>query len=298
MRKTKQTHCPVHFGVFDFDRNGGHLYRDGIRIHLQPQASTLLDLLLDHPNEVVTREEIRNRLWPGQEAGEFDSRINFEVKQIRDALRDDPHNPVCIETIPRLGYRFIGQMNVADESQSTSETGMGTFKNAQDGKPLGRAAWESGLQGRRWFRAFAIAGITSVIMLGTLAVRAHIISRPVITSVTPILPQPNQTIVIRGHGMGIHTNFTNVDTPFLSIRDKTAGWAAGRIVDRNFDEVTLTVASWTDSEIVVTGFGGAYGRGYWRFNPGDMIQIAVWNPQSTVGPTTFDLQITNSSGLQ
>jgi hypothetical protein len=113
---------------------------------------------------------------------------------------------------------------------------------------------------------------------------------PEIALVTPILPRPDQTIIIRGHDLGWFTPFTALDTPFLAIRDNTAHWAAGRIIDRNPDAVTLSVAKGNDSEIVITGFSGKYGQGNWKLQPGDEIDLAVWNPQTGAGPGIFHLR--------
>lgn len=118
---------------------------------------------------------------------------------------------------------------------------------------------------------------------------------PVVTFVTSILPLPEEGFVIIGRGFGIHTAYTNQDTPYLAIRDKTARWAAGRIIATNWDEVTLSVASWTDSEIVVTGFSGAYGTQGWKLSVGDEIEIAVWNPQTHAGPGTYRLHVSAES---
>jgi len=115
--------------------------------------------------------------------------------------------------------------------------------------------------------------------------------RPVISSISLIEPRPNQVIVIKGQGLGVHTYYANGDTPFLAIRDKTSHWAAGRLIPENWDEVTLNVASWTDSEIVVTGFAGAYGQHWWKLSPGDEIEVAVWNPQTQAGPATYELTV-------
>jgi excisionase family DNA binding protein len=112
---------------------------------------------------------------------------------------------------------------------------------------------------------------------------------PEISSVTPILPRPDQTIVIKGHDFGWYTSFSGLDTPFLAIRNITGHWAAGRIIDLNPDDVTLSVAKWTDSEIVITGFSGKYGQENWKLQPGDGIDVAVWNPQTGTGPGIFHL---------
>jgi hypothetical protein len=115
---------------------------------------------------------------------------------------------------------------------------------------------------------------------------------PVITTVTAIGPIRDQPIRIVGHGFGVHTGYRNQDTPYLAIRDNTAHWAAGRIIPVNWDEVTLNVASWTDSEIIVTGFSGAYGKRGWKLSVGDEIEVAVWNPQTRAGPGIYHLRVT------
>ena len=93
----------------------------------------------------------------------------------------------------------------------------------------------------------------------------------------------------------MHTPYKNADTPFLAIRDKTARWAAGRIIPQNWDEVTLDVKSWEDTQIELSGFSGSYGSGDWRLTTGDEIEIAVWNPQSGHGPATYRTVVTIAS---
>jgi len=110
---------------------------------------------------------------------------------------------------------------------------------------------------------------------------------PHITSVTPILPRPDQMIIIKGRDFGWYTAFDGLDSPFLAIRDITGKWAAGRIIDRNQDDVTLSVAKWSDSEIVITRLSGKYGQQNWKLQLGDGIDIAVWNPQTGAGPGIF-----------
>jgi hypothetical protein len=114
---------------------------------------------------------------------------------------------------------------------------------------------------------------------------------PAISSVSAIEPKANQVIVIKGQRLGVHTYYANGDTAYIAIRDQTARWAAGRIIPQNWDEVTLNVAHWTNSEIVVTGFAGAYGQHWWKLTPGDEIEVAIWNPQTQAGPATYHLTV-------
>ena len=150
-------------------------------------------------------------------------------------------------------------------------------------------------QGGVLARRFTVAGVAlAVALLAGLAISGHEGNgtvTPFITSVTSIGPAPDQRIVIMGRGFGTHTPYENQDSGYLAIRDTTAHWAAGRITPTNWDEVTLSVASWTDSEIVVTGFSGAYGTKGWKLGVGDEIEVAVWNPQTHAGPGIYHLNV-------
>jgi TolB-like protein/DNA-binding winged helix-turn-helix (wHTH) protein len=98
----------LRFGTFEVDVPAGELRKNGLKLKLQEQPFQVLCLLLEHPGEVVTREELRSRLWPGDTFGDFDHGVNAAIKRVRDALGDPPDNPRFIETLPRRGYRFIG----------------------------------------------------------------------------------------------------------------------------------------------------------------------------------------------
>jgi Tol biopolymer transport system component/DNA-binding winged helix-turn-helix (wHTH) protein len=97
----------VRFGVFEANRTTGELRKSGVRIRLQDQPFQILLMLLDHPGEVVTREEIQGRLWPDGTFVEFEHSIGTAIKKLRQALGDDADTPRYIETLPRRGFRFI-----------------------------------------------------------------------------------------------------------------------------------------------------------------------------------------------
>jgi hypothetical protein len=115
----------------------------------------------------------------------------------------------------------------------------------------------------------------------------HETTAPVITSVSAIPPQPVQTILIKGNGFGTVAPYISENSPYLAIGDNTARMEAGHVGDA----VTLNVARWTDTEIEVTGFGGAYGMGTWVLNAGDHITVRVWNAQTGTGPAAYDLVV-------
>ncbi len=97
----------IRFGVFELDRRAGELRRKGVRIKLQDQPFRLLLFLLDHPGEIVTREELRERLWAPGTYVDFEHSLGTAVNKIRGALADSAENPRFLETVPRRGYRFI-----------------------------------------------------------------------------------------------------------------------------------------------------------------------------------------------
>ncbi len=104
------------FDVFEVDLRSGELRKPGSKIRLQDKPFQILTILLDHPGEVVTREELRKRLWPDDTFVDFEHSINTAVKRLREALGDDADHPRFIETIPRRGYRFIAPVDVGAPS--------------------------------------------------------------------------------------------------------------------------------------------------------------------------------------
>jgi TolB-like protein/DNA-binding winged helix-turn-helix (wHTH) protein/Tfp pilus assembly protein PilF len=98
----------VAFGPFTLDLKSGDLRKFGYRIKLQPKSFLVLQALLLSAGEMVTREDLKTRLWPENTFVEFESSLNVAVRRLREALSDDAQNPIYIETVPRNGYRFIG----------------------------------------------------------------------------------------------------------------------------------------------------------------------------------------------
>jgi len=99
------------FGIFQGNSATGELLRRGVRVKLQEQPFDLLLLLLENAGEIVTRESVRQRLWPVNTFVEFDASLSVAVGKLRDALGDDANNPRFIETVPRRGYRFIAPVH-------------------------------------------------------------------------------------------------------------------------------------------------------------------------------------------
>ena len=121
----KQTVQPIRrfkFGVFEADLRTGELTKLGKRVRLQEQPFQLLAMLLEKPGELVTREELRDRLWP-KTIVDFDHGLNKAISKVREALGDSAENPRVIETVARRGYRFLADVVVVHDGQRETIAG-------------------------------------------------------------------------------------------------------------------------------------------------------------------------------
>ena len=124
MEDTIQRTTSVRFASFELDVRSRELCHDGKRIRLQEQPFEILRLMLERPGDVVTREELQQRLWPDGTFVDYEHSLNAAVKRLRAALGDDADNPKFVETLPRRGYRFIAPLQRA-ESAHASRAGSG-----------------------------------------------------------------------------------------------------------------------------------------------------------------------------
>jgi DNA-binding winged helix-turn-helix (wHTH) protein len=109
----------VRFGTYEVSLQSGEVRKAGLRIRVQQQPMKLLEILLERPGEVITREELRSRVWTDESFGDFDQAVNIAIAKLRSALGDSAENPRFIETLPKRGYRFI-----ADVSSSMRTPGL------------------------------------------------------------------------------------------------------------------------------------------------------------------------------
>src|SRR5262245_16382245 len=110
---SNETNRSFRFGRFEVDVPAGELRKDGVRLRLQGQPFDVLVMLLKRPGEVLTREQLRQQLWPDGTFVDFDHGLNAAVKRLRAALGDNAEHPRYIETLHRRGYRFIGALDGA-----------------------------------------------------------------------------------------------------------------------------------------------------------------------------------------
>src|SRR5246127_3201998 len=117
------------FGVFELDASSGELRRNGTLVKLREQPASILLLLLEHAGQMVTREQLRQHLWPSDTFVEFDHSLNSAVMKLREALGDSADKPLYIETIPKKGYRFVAP--VERDGDGNAKTALEATANAE-----------------------------------------------------------------------------------------------------------------------------------------------------------------------
>src|SRR5208283_3163882 len=172
------------FGMFEVDPVQGELLRQGVRVKLQEQPFRLLILLLERAGEIVSREELRTRLWPENTFVEFDNSLNVAVRKLRDALRDDAEEPRFIETVPRHGYRFLAPVS-SPELVPTPVVlpAQGATASLTPDASQGAATLGSGQRRRSPTWKYSAVAVL-LLLAGVVAWRFYYLrhSRPVITS--------------------------------------------------------------------------------------------------------------------
>ena len=113
----------IHFSVFEVDLRTGELRKQGLKVKLHGQPFQVLAMLLERPGELVSREEIREKLWPQDTFIDFEHSVNSSIKRLREALGDDAATPRFIETLPRHGYRFIAPVETLSRNDIPKENG-------------------------------------------------------------------------------------------------------------------------------------------------------------------------------
>ena len=141
-----------YFGAYEFDSRTLELRKMGLRLKLQQQPARILALLLERPGEVVTREELRSQLWPTEVYVDFDRGLNKAMVKLRDALSDSADSPRYIETLPRIGYRFIGPITRPAPPAETDH-GVLVFPQPAEG-PVGT---KTNQRRKLWSVAWAVA---------------------------------------------------------------------------------------------------------------------------------------------
>lgn len=156
----------VRFGSFHLDLRKEELLKDGGRVKLQGKVFQALLALLEKPGEIVTREQLRMRLWPSDTHVNYDANVNTTVNKLRQVLGDCPDQPVFVDTIPRKGYSFVANIEYLDQPAPQQAEGpkgnASAAVQAASGEARNsvlRAAFSS-----KWFAA----GVISLVLAGML----------------------------------------------------------------------------------------------------------------------------------
>jgi DNA-binding winged helix-turn-helix (wHTH) protein/tetratricopeptide (TPR) repeat protein len=164
-------HVRYRFGPFKLDPAEGSLSRSGNRVKLQDLPGRLLLMLVERPGEIVTREEVRQRVWPENTFGEFDNSLGVAIRKIRDALGDNVDAPCYLETIPRRGYRFLAPVTTVPEAEDLLRSATGEAARSQSS--LLGVGKRPVISGRR-LRYIALAAFI-VLVIGGVAYRSRLL---------------------------------------------------------------------------------------------------------------------------
>lgn len=291
------------FGAFEVDLRTGELRRHGIRIRLQRQPYQILAMLLEKPGEIVSREEIRIRLWAGDTFVDFDHGVNTAVKKLRQVLGDVADDPHYVETLPRVGYRFmvpVYEQAVPNDSAALSVTSdvapaESEVKSAGARPNARRFSWALVLA------AFALAGIAGYAFFGP-------VPEPKVVDFveTPLSDHADswQQLITDGARVyflerkGDHENVVQTSTVGGETRKVLAPFPSTRIFDISSDH----------SEFLIGDFGElrhAMPLWIWPVQGGSPIRVggigvddAVWHPngQQIVYVRGSDIRIVRRDG--
>lgn len=159
-----QSHRYIRFGPFHIDQQRQQVFRNGNRLKLQGKVYQVLLALITKHGHVVTREELKQALWPSDTHVNFDANVNTTVNKLRQILGDSTENPIYIETIPRKGYSFIQEPEFA--TQPFPQTVLTTANGTPAAKSASGDAGQAEKHSDRWVTFGVIALILAGILLG------------------------------------------------------------------------------------------------------------------------------------
>jgi TolB-like protein/DNA-binding winged helix-turn-helix (wHTH) protein/Flp pilus assembly protein TadD len=169
----------VRFGTYEVSLDSGEVRKAGLRIKVQQQPMKLLGILLERPGEVVTREELRGRVWPNESFGDFDQALNIAIGKLRSALGDSAENPRFIETLPKRGYRFLADVSVVEVEgrPKKPESAPGDRPTTEAEDKLQGAGLEGATKRRQWpswvIVALALGLSLAILAVGLFRSRGH-----------------------------------------------------------------------------------------------------------------------------
>jgi DNA-binding winged helix-turn-helix (wHTH) protein/Tol biopolymer transport system component len=219
----------IRFGPFEADLHSGELRKRGIKVRIGQQSFGILRMLLEHPSEVVLRDEIRLKLWPEDTTVAFDHSINAAIQKLRDALGESAGNPRFIETLPRRGYRFIGTIELPAPAPATEAAPPASIEplpeKAEPAEPVPAAP--------RRRRRLTMAGIAAAALLALLAAagwRSWMARTPARSWILP-LGDLNDPVVSPDGSAVLYRDSRGLLLRRMDTIQETSLYAAGRLVD-------------------------------------------------------------------
>jgi TolB-like protein/DNA-binding winged helix-turn-helix (wHTH) protein/Tfp pilus assembly protein PilF len=163
----------IRFGVFEVDLRAGELRKQGLKVRLEEKPFQVLALLLEHPAEVITREELQQRLWAADTFVDFDRGLNTAIHKLREALDDSANTPRFVETLPRRGYRFIAPVERQEQAVPKSRTRVRAY----------------------WIAALAVVALVAMLLgLNVSGLRDRLLGRPAPGQITSIAVLPLENL--------------------------------------------------------------------------------------------------------
>jgi TolB-like protein/DNA-binding winged helix-turn-helix (wHTH) protein/Tfp pilus assembly protein PilF len=180
MQEDHQVGSRLRFGVFELDLRAGELRKHGLRVRLQEQPFQVLAMLVEHPGEVVAREELQKKLWLADTFVDFDHGLNKAINKLREALGDSADNPRFVETVARRGYRFLVEVKPADALAVPGPEPATQPHPATDPADRPVLAPKAALPKRiQWSRALQSSGLVLLLLVAALAAwKVHSWLRP------------------------------------------------------------------------------------------------------------------------
>src|ERR1700733_6247834 len=180
------------FGPYTLDLRSGEFRKFGVRVKMGEQPFQILAMLLERPGEMVSREELRTRLWPSDTFVDFDHGLNSAVQRLRDCLSDTAEKPQWVETVPRRGYRFVGKVEWANGSANAGAALAGTVAGPAGVVPTEPRRAYRGMPAR-WLALLAVAALAAAALFMWKIVRERrlAVSRPPQIQSLAVLPLVN-----------------------------------------------------------------------------------------------------------
>ena len=166
----------VRFGTYEVDLRLGELRKNGIRVKLTGQPFQILAILLEHPGDLVTREQLQQRLWRSDTFVDFDGGLNAAINRVREALGDSAENPRFVETLPRRGYRFIAPLIDSRPTSATLPPAESKVSPAQTVTSPGALLVSGAMQRRPVSRRLKLL-LSGISILAVLVVAVALLSR-------------------------------------------------------------------------------------------------------------------------